>query len=110
MIIVNLYFGLTILSAYGNSWAVMVTDVHKTSTSFLFKLKYLELTLFLEILICFVSEHTIDEDYKTIYIKDSVKHYLKRKFWFDALTIVGLTAIMTVDLRQYTQNLAILEL
>ena len=67
-------------------------------------------SMFLEILICFVSEHTIDEDYKTIYIKDSVKHYLKRKFWFDALTIVGLTAIMTVDPRQYTQNLAILEL
>jgi hypothetical protein len=88
----------------------MVTDVHKTSTSFSFKPIGLELFLFLEILINFVSEHTIDEDFKTIYIKDSVKHYLKRKFWFDAFTIVGITAMITVDVRQYTQNLAILEL
>jgi hypothetical protein len=86
-----------------------VTDAH-TTKNVTFKPNYLVLVFVLEILINFVTEHTIDEDRKTIHIKDSFKHYLRRKFWFDTLTIVGITGAMTVDLRQFTKNLAIFEL
>lgn len=109
MCAVNLYTGLTILDVYGTSWVGFVANVHKSRSSS-FKTIYLQLFLSLEILINFVSEQTIDEDSKTIHIKDSVKHYLKRKFWFDAFTIFGIIFLMTVDIRQFSQNLSILQL
>ena len=57
-----MFVGLSIIHAYGTSWASIITDEHNNK-NVSFKPKIIISTfLIIEILLNFLTEHTIDED------------------------------------------------
>ena len=52
----------------------------------MFRLNMMTLIYCLDVFFNFIVQHEVDETKKTEYIKDSIKHYLKKKFWFDQIS------------------------